>query len=105
MSFYHHVENVMEVDYRWTINFDTIYTTWDGTTSHVPYGFYARRRDDGVVTNVEPMAQRLWSKGLYMGQRFDEKEGLRVIRSEDVFRETREVIEEGNARGHLYELA
>ncbi len=103
MSFYHYVENVNGAAHRWTIGFETEFVDWDGSVSMKKHGFYARRRDEGIVTNVEPMARLLWEKGLYAGEPHTEGAGLRTILAKDVYRETEQIIREGKSEGNLYE--
>lgn len=102
MSFYHYVEQVNDVSYRWTIHFDTLYVNDIGVKSKRKYGYYARKRDDGIVTNVEPMGQMLWDKGFYSGDKYNEGNGLRVIKASDIFAETDIVIKSGQSLDYLY---
>lgn len=101
MSFYHHVERTLGVDYRWTIDFEAEVTDGQGCYRR-KHGFYARKRDDGVVTSVDRMGERLWQQGCYCGDRWNEGSGLRTIRAHDVFRHTVEVIRDGEAKSYLY---
>ena len=103
MSFYHHVEQLVGASHRWTIDFTVQYTDAADHTEPRNFGFYARRRDDGVVTAVDPMGELLWKKGLYQGDRPRQGAGLRTIRAKDLFTETKQVLLNGNALGLLYE--
>ena len=104
MSFYHYVENVNNVDHRWIIDFETVYIDEKGEESLRKHGFYARKRDEGVTTNVEAMGRLLWDKGYYSGNKHDKEEGLRVVAAVDVFRETEKIIKSGKSKGYLYDL-
>jgi len=103
MSFYHHVEYMLDADHRHEVKFEAEVTQNNNSTVKRSHAFYARRRDDGIVTNVEPMGNSLWDKGFYSGERFDEGLGFRSVRAIDVFRETAKVVVSGNARGMLYD--
>lgn len=101
ISFYRHVEQMNDAAHRWTIDFDVNYVDMDGNESKRTYGFFARRRDDCVVTNNDPMGEILWEKGFYTGHRPKVKSGFRTIRSQDVFREITEVLQ-GPDKGEDY---
>ena len=92
ISFYIHVQHMNNANHRWTINFPIQYTDNEGQVSQRTYGFYARKRDDCVVTNNEPMGEILWEKGLYTGDRPKVRSGLRTILADDVFREITSIL-------------
>ena len=104
MSFYHHVEYVHKVPYRWIIPFDSIIRI-DSQTIRRKHGFYARRRDDGVITAVDRMGDHLWSLGLYNGVGPFVDHGLRTISAQSVFYETAKIIKADKARSYLYEIS
>lgn len=103
MSFYHHVESCIGVDYRWVINFEAEIVLENGDSLRRKQGFYARRRDDGVTTAVNPMGEHLWTLGYYSGMRPGEGHGTRVIGARRLYSETAAVIQSGRAEGMLYE--
>lgn len=102
MTFYHYVEEALEVDYRLPKMFSGDYTDAEGNTASRSYGIFVRNLDMGVQTDVNPMGERLWAKGLYSGHRPGEESGLRTIRARDLYDETKLVIESGLALGLLY---
>lgn len=104
MTFYHYVEESLNVDYRFHKEFSGSYTDLSGNTSIRSYGIFVRKVDDGVVTHVDPMGELLWTKGLYSGHRPGSGSGLRVIRSQAMYNEVANVISAGKARGLLYEI-
>jgi aminoglycoside 3-N-acetyltransferase len=104
MTFYHYVEESMSVDYRFHKRFSGQYTDFEGNASARTYGLFVRKIDQGVVTQVDPMSELLWAKGLYSGDRPGSDSGLRVIDSSKLYEEVAGVISQGKARGLLYEI-
>ena len=104
MTFYHYVEEALEVDYRLHKTFSGDYTDHAGSTSSRTYGLFVRNLDMGVQTDVNPMGERLWARDLYSGHRPGEESGLRTIRARDLYDETKLVIESGIAQGLLYSI-
>jgi aminoglycoside 3-N-acetyltransferase len=104
MTFYHYVEESMSVDYRFHKQFSGQYTDLDGSTRQRAYGLFVRNLGRGVVTRVNPMAEVLWAKKLYSGDRPGTGHGLRVIEARSLYHEVARVIEQGKARGLLYEI-
>ncbi|MBF0456642.1 MAG: AAC(3) family N-acetyltransferase [Nitrospirae bacterium] len=101
MTFYHHVEEVAEVDYRYYKSFTGQYITYDGTTEVREYGFYVRNLDLQVENQFNPMGELLWAEGLYKGFKPFQGCGLRTVYSKDVFDKTMEVIKNGEATKYL----
>lgn len=104
MTFYHYVEESMSVDYRFHKRFSGPYTDREGHTAERTYGLFVRKIEEGVVTRVGAMGERLWQKKLYSGDRPGEGWGLRVIDASTLYQEVAGVIANGNARGLLYEI-
>lgn len=103
-TFYHHIEEMHEVDYRFHKKFTAPYTDIRGETSQRTYGLFVRDVDRGVTTDVDPMGELLWQKGLYHGQRPKEGIGLRTIKAGEMFDAVSEVIQAGKAEGLLYSI-
>jgi aminoglycoside 3-N-acetyltransferase len=104
MTFYHHVEEVKKVDYRYFKSFTADYTDRAGTTSERSYKLYVRDLERGVLTDVNPAGELLWSHGLYKGDRPRVGSGLRVIESRRMFEFVEDIIDQGKALGALYSL-
>jgi aminoglycoside 3-N-acetyltransferase len=104
MTFYHYVEESIAVDYRFHKRFTAPYTNFDGKVSDRTYGLFVRRTEEGVVTQVDPMGEILWTKGLYSGDRPGTGSSLRVIDTQSLYDEVAGVIAQGRARGTLYEI-
>lgn len=104
MTFYHHVEEVKQVDYRYFKTFTADYTDRHGTTGKRPYRLYVRNLEQGVLTDVNPAGELLWEHGLYKGERPKAGSGLRTINSRELFDFVSDLIDQGKALGTLYSL-
>jgi aminoglycoside 3-N-acetyltransferase len=102
MTFYHHIEEMHAVPYRFHKEFSGNYIDWDGKESIKTYGLFVRDLDKGVLTHVNPMGELLWENGLYQGYRPKEDTGLRVISAKAMFSFVSEFINAGKAKGLLY---
>lgn len=103
MTFYHHVEELLRVPYRFHKDFTGPYTDWGGITSTRTYNIFVRDLDAGVKTSVDRMGERLWAKGLYRGDRPRTDSGTRIINAKAMFDEVKAVIEAGDAEQYLFE--
>jgi aminoglycoside 3-N-acetyltransferase len=104
MTFYHHVEEMKNVPYRFHKTFAGEYTDAAGSTSRREYGLFVRDLDKGVRTDVDPMGELLWEQSLYTGDRPGEGSGLRVIDANPLFASVARVIDDGKAEGLLYSI-
>ena len=104
MTFYHHTEEMNEVPYRFHKKFTAPYTDANGATAERTYGLFVRNLEMGVLTDVNPMGEILWQKGLYHGDRAKEGNGLRTISANAMFSAVSEVIKSGRAQGLLYSI-
>jgi len=104
MTFYHHVEEMKAAPWRYHKTFEGDYVGADGGRSRRRFGLFVRDLERGVVTDVDAMGERLWSRGLYRGDRPGEGGGLRLIDADALFNATAEVIDQGRAEGLLYRL-
>ena len=104
MTFYHHVEEMHEVPYRYFKDFSGSYTDAAGQTSERTYSLFVRDVERGVVTSVTRMEERLWEKGLFFGQRPGVGHGTRTISARALFAEVSSVIKAGQAQDYLYEI-
>ena len=64
MTFFHHVEEMEGVDYRFMKSFTGPVTDWDGTTSEQTFTMLVRDRDNGVHTMVDPMGASMEEAGV-----------------------------------------
>ena len=104
MTFYHHVEEMLEAPWRFHKRFEGGYVGWDGVETRRTFGLYVRDLERGVVTDVDPMGERLWARGLYRGERPGQESGLRTIDANLLFEAVAEVIAAGDAEGLLYRV-
>jgi aminoglycoside 3-N-acetyltransferase len=104
MTFYHHVEEMKQVDYRYFKNFTAPYTDASGVTSNRTYELYVRDVGRGVVTDVDAAGNLMWEKGLYRGDRPKEGAGLRTVAAAEMFDFVASIIDAGQARGLLYSI-
>jgi len=104
MTFYHHVEEVKRVDYRYFKSFTGQYTDVLGDTKNKTYELYVRDVERGVLTDVNPAGALMWSAGLYQGFRPREGSGLRLVNSRKMFDFVEDLIESGKALGTLYSI-
>lgn len=104
MTFYHHVEEVKRVDYRYFKSFTASYTDRNGALGEKSYKLYVRDLERGVLTDVNPAGELLWSHGLYKGDRPRIGSGLRVIESRKMFEFVGDLIDQGKALGALYSI-
>lgn len=102
MTFYHHIEEMNEVDYRYHKTFTAPYTDVEGLTSERTYSLFVRDITRGVQTHVDPTGDLLWKDGLYRGYRHTDGNGLRTISARAMFDYVTRIIRSGNARGLLY---
>jgi aminoglycoside 3-N-acetyltransferase len=104
MTFYHHIEELHEVDYRFHKKFTGEYTDWEGNISTRTYSLFVRDIEKGVLTDVNPMGELLWERGLYRGFRQGKGPGCRTIRASAMYDAVSEIIEKGQARKLLYSI-
>ena len=102
MTFYHHIEEMHQVPYRYHKTFSGEYTDQHGMTEVRTYGLIVRDLEKGVLTHVNPMGELLWERGLYVGSRPQEGSGLRVISARKMYDFVSTIIVSGKAKGLLY---
>ena len=64
MTFFHHIEEMEGVDYRYMKSFTGQVTDWDGTTSEQTFTMLVRDLDRGVHTEVDPMGALMEQAGI-----------------------------------------
>ena len=105
MTYYHHVEELVEVSYRYKKSFKVeVINELNAPSTFKEFSIYVRKIDEGVVTNVEPMGKYLGRIGYYNNRIFMDKISTRIIKIEDLVRETKRVINQGQALGMLYQI-
>lgn len=102
MTFYHHVEEVRQVPYRYFKDFTGNYVDAGGAEALKTYRLYVRDIEQGVLTFVNPAGEMMWKNNLYSGSRPGEGAGMRVVRAQDMFDHTAQIIDAGLAEGMLF---
>jgi aminoglycoside 3-N-acetyltransferase len=102
MTFYHYVEEMMSVDWRFFKSFYGIYEDLNRNKNNITATIFVRKIEEGVVTDVNNMEKLLWAKNFYKGHNLNSSKGLRTILVNDIFLATKEVIIKKKALGMLY---
>lgn len=102
MTFYHYVEEIMNVDWRFFKDFFGIYEDFNGNKKNVTAKIFVRKIEEGIITDVNNMEKHLWSKNFYKGHNVNSSKGLRTILVNDIFLATKEIINKKQAFGMLY---
>jgi len=103
MTFYHHIEELNNVEWRYHKIFEGIYEDFENKKSKQKYSIFVRDLDKGIITYVNPAGELLWSKGLYQGSKPNVGSGLRVINANKMFTFISNLIKQKKALGILYE--
>jgi aminoglycoside 3-N-acetyltransferase len=99
-TFFHHVEEMNQVPYRFYKNFSGDYTDRNGKTERRTYSFYC---NGGVKTLLDPIDDLLWKAGLYKGYKPYEGNGFRVIDCNNMFDFVTNLLKTKNPEGLFYE--
>ena len=103
MTFYHHVEEICGVEYRFMKKFKSDYIDQKGKKIlQKKYLIYVRDIEKGVLTHVNPTGEGMWDEGIYEGDRPGINSGLRTASAIEVFNYVKEIIKSGKAEGKLY---
>ena len=102
ITFYHHVEEVKQVDYRYYKEFYLDYTDAAGDMKKKKYELFVRDIERGIETNVNPAGELMWQAGLYRGFRPKKGPGLRLVNARAMFNFVEGLIDNGKALGTLY---
>lgn len=103
-TFYHHVEEMHNVTYRYHKVFTGEYTNNTGITTTRSYSLFVRDLQKGVVTHLDPTEVLMWDNGLYTGDLHHEGCGLRVVSANKMYDFVSQIIISGKAQGLLYEI-
>lgn len=104
MTFYHHVEEMMKVNYRYFKEFSGSYTDNNADENNKKYKLFVRDIDNNVLTDVNPAGELMWEAGLYQGDRPKHDTGLRTINANEMYNFVSEIIEKKQALGTLYSI-
>jgi aminoglycoside 3-N-acetyltransferase len=104
MTFYHHVEEMHEVNYRFHKIFQGDYVNSAGISSNRKFGLFVRDLEKCIETDVDRMGDFLWKKNLYSGFQPGKGSGLRVISARTLYNEVSKIIKDGRAVEFLYSV-
>ncbi|HEY5903413.1 MAG TPA: AAC(3) family N-acetyltransferase [Anaerolineales bacterium] len=84
MTFFHHIEQMEGVDYRFLKQFTGEVTDWDGTTRTDTFEMLVRDIDKGVITEVDPMGALMEQAGVIKVGRIGEA-AVKLMKANDVY--------------------
>lgn len=84
MTFFHHIEQMEGVDYRFLKQFTGEVTDWDGTTRTDTFEMLVRDIDKGVITEVDPMGALMEQAGVIKVGRIGEA-AVKLMQANDVY--------------------
>ena len=100
MTYYHHVEELKKVNYRFLKIFKGKYINFQNETDEITAEIFVRRTDYGVETQVNEMEKFLWSKNLYIGHNNSSHRGCRSIFARKLKKEVMNIIETNRAEDY-----
>ena len=103
MTFYHHIEELNNVEWRYHKIFEGIYKDLEKKKSKKKYSIFVRNLDKRIITHVYPAGELLWSEGLYQGSRPNAGSGLRVVNANQMFEFISKLIIQKKAFRILYD--
>jgi aminoglycoside 3-N-acetyltransferase len=104
MTYYHHVEEIMNVDWRFHKNFTGDYIDFNDVKKKTTAKIFVRDISKGIKTDVKNMEKILWSKNLYKSKYLNSKKGCRSIEIKDLKKEVVTIIKTNKAKGTLYQI-
>ncbi len=84
MTFFHHIEQMEGVDYRFLKQFTGQVTDWDGTTRTDTFEMLVRDIDKGVITEVNPMGELMEQAGVIKSARIGEAD-VKLMKANEVY--------------------
>lgn len=84
MTFFHHIEQMEGVDYRFLKQFTGEVTDWDGKTYTDTFEMLVRDIDQGVITEVDPMGFLMEEKGVIQSAKIGEAE-VKLMKANEVY--------------------
>jgi len=84
MTFFHHIEQMEGVDYRFLKQFTGEVTDWDGTTRTDTFEMLVRDLDKGVITEVDPMGELMEKEGVIKVGRIGEA-AVKLMKANEVY--------------------
>jgi aminoglycoside 3-N-acetyltransferase len=84
MTFFHHIEQMEGVDYRFLKQFTGEVTDWDGTTKVDTFEMLVRDIDKGVITEVNPMGELMEEAGVIKSAKIGEAD-VKLMKANEVY--------------------
>ena len=84
MTFFHHIEQLEGVDYRFLKQFTGEVTDWDGTTKVDTFEMFVRNIDKGVITEVNPMGALMEKAGVIKSKKIGEAD-VKLMKANEVY--------------------
>jgi aminoglycoside 3-N-acetyltransferase len=84
MTFFHHVEEMEGVDYRYMKDFTGLVTDEGGNTYEDTYSMLVRDIDKGVETEVDPMGELMEKAGIVVIRKIGEAT-VKLMKADDVY--------------------
>lgn len=103
-TFYHYIEESENAPNRYHKIFRGYYIDHDGVITVREFNLYARNLEMKVITDVKPMEDLIWSKGLFKGDPPGEGTCLHVIDADTFYDVTAAEIRRGNALNMLFRI-
>lgn len=104
MTYYHHIEEIMNVKWRFHKNFTGEYIDFNQIAKKTTAKIFVRDIAKGIKTDVNNMEKILWSKNLYKSKYLNKKKGCRSIQVKDLKKEVTDIIKLNKAKGILYRI-
>ena len=89
MTYYHHVEESLNVNWRFMKTFEGNYTDFEDKTFKTEAKIFVRKISEGIVTKVNGMEKILWKKNLYKSKNKLSFKGCRSIKAKSLKKEVR----------------
>ena len=102
MTFFHHVEEIEGVDYRYMKSFSGEVTDAAGQTSQETFTMLVRDLDQGVITAVDPMGELLEKAGVVAVQKIGQAQ-VKLMFANQVYEKTARAMKENPHL--LYQIA
>ena len=84
MTFFHHIEQMEGVDYRFLKQFTGEVTDWDSRTYTDTFEMLVRDIDKGVITEVNPMGELMEKAGVIKSAKIGEAD-VKLMKANDVY--------------------
>ncbi len=84
MTFFHHIEQMEGVDYRFLKQFTGEVTDWNGTTKVDTFEMFVRDIDKGIITEVNPMGELMEKAGVIKSRKIGEAD-VKLMKANEVY--------------------